>query len=376
MGVDPVLRETIWAFLEVKSAQDKTAILITTHYLAEADRAHKVGFMRKGQMLMEGVPGQLKKLQQQTLDDVFFRLCQEKSEEKVVEHIITSPANNSSRSSSLELKTTAHLTALLGKNMINAKRHLGFLTFQAFLPILVVTLFYFSIGRPLIDIPLGLVNNNDPCSSLNAGCENLRNFSCLFSQALQNKFELSMHENCYEAGQEVRKGHTFGWVMIPKDFAASLLSIVSGDYSSTTSSIINVNMDNSNSIVSQEVRRKVVLAFEESIKEMLKQCGYDAHHFKVGAGITFSQLSFTPLSYGLSILPSLLVVVQHLFASSLTADQLVTEREGGLLQRQLANGVPMQAAIFCQVIIHLLVVIPQVCNVCILTHFHLDGNLI
>lgn len=75
-GVDPLLREKIWRHLGELSRQQNCTILVTTHYIEEARRAAKIGFMRKGRILCEGNPRDL--LDQHrvaTLEEVFLRIC-------------------------------------------------------------------------------------------------------------------------------------------------------------------------------------------------------------------------------------------------------------------------------------------------------------
>jgi len=60
------------------------------------------------------------------------------------------------------------------------------------------------------------------------------------------------------------------------------------------------------------------------------------------------------------MLPGLMVVLHNLLALALTADQLVTELELGLLQRQLASNVSMSLSILSQFVFHFTLVIPQV----------------
>lgn len=126
---------------------------------------------------------------------------------------------------------------------------------------------------------------------------------------------------------------------------------------------INVGLDNTNSIVSQEIRRILMIALEQSVQQTLESCHLTqdmASSFSI-SGFNFDYIgSAADLSYGLSILPALLVVIQHLFASSLTADQLVSEREAGLLNRQVSNGVSVYISMISQVLIHFMVVLPQV----------------
>ena len=46
VGVDPLLRQTIWRHLTKISRTTTTTIIITTHYVEEARQAHRVGMMR------------------------------------------------------------------------------------------------------------------------------------------------------------------------------------------------------------------------------------------------------------------------------------------------------------------------------------------
>ena len=75
VGVDPELRARIWSRLEELAAKG-TTILITTHYINEAERSNRVGLMRNGALLAEDDP---KKLIQEhecsNLEDVFLKLC-------------------------------------------------------------------------------------------------------------------------------------------------------------------------------------------------------------------------------------------------------------------------------------------------------------
>ncbi len=58
-GVDPVSRRDFWRVL-YRLLQQGVAILVTTAYLDEAERCHRVGLMNDGRLLAEGTPGQVK----------------------------------------------------------------------------------------------------------------------------------------------------------------------------------------------------------------------------------------------------------------------------------------------------------------------------
>ncbi len=62
-GVDPVSRRDLWALLFSLSA-DGVAVLVSTPYMDEAERCHRVGLMYDGMLLREGTPvGLLRELQ-------------------------------------------------------------------------------------------------------------------------------------------------------------------------------------------------------------------------------------------------------------------------------------------------------------------------
>lgn len=62
-GVDPVTRQDFWQLIiELVSTQGKNGVcvLISTPYMDEAARCHRVGFMNRGRLAMEGSPGELR----------------------------------------------------------------------------------------------------------------------------------------------------------------------------------------------------------------------------------------------------------------------------------------------------------------------------
>jgi ABC-2 type transport system ATP-binding protein len=60
VGVDPELRATFWGYFE-SLAQKGITVIITTHYMDEADHCSRVGLLQQGHLIAEGRPSELKK---------------------------------------------------------------------------------------------------------------------------------------------------------------------------------------------------------------------------------------------------------------------------------------------------------------------------
>jgi ABC-2 type transport system ATP-binding protein len=61
-GVDPLARRAFWQVIN-RLADLGAAILVTTHYLEEAEQCNRVGFMVAGELVAEGTPSGIKKAQ-------------------------------------------------------------------------------------------------------------------------------------------------------------------------------------------------------------------------------------------------------------------------------------------------------------------------
>ncbi|GBP06186.1 ABC transporter G family member 20 [Eumeta japonica] len=76
VGVDPVLRQSIWDHLVEITQGRRTTVIITTHYIDETKQANIIGLMRGGKFLAEESPEELlQKYQAESLEDVFLKLA-------------------------------------------------------------------------------------------------------------------------------------------------------------------------------------------------------------------------------------------------------------------------------------------------------------
>ncbi|MGC8936653.1 MAG: ATP-binding cassette domain-containing protein [Candidatus Methanomethylicaceae archaeon] len=59
-GVDPPIRKAFWEYLRSLN-KEGTTILITTHYMDEAENCDRIGLMSRGKLIAEGTPKELKR---------------------------------------------------------------------------------------------------------------------------------------------------------------------------------------------------------------------------------------------------------------------------------------------------------------------------
>jgi ABC-2 type transport system ATP-binding protein len=57
-GVDPVSRREFWAHIH-RIASEGTTVIVTTHYMDEAERCHRLAFIFKGRLLDIGTPAEV-----------------------------------------------------------------------------------------------------------------------------------------------------------------------------------------------------------------------------------------------------------------------------------------------------------------------------
>jgi ABC-2 type transport system ATP-binding protein len=72
VGIDPVLRQSVWNEL-YKLSKNGTTILVTTHVMDEAEKCGQLGMIRDGRLIASGSPQQLKETtSSETIEDAFL----------------------------------------------------------------------------------------------------------------------------------------------------------------------------------------------------------------------------------------------------------------------------------------------------------------
>ncbi len=73
-GVDPAARRRFWE-LSYRLAANGTTLLVTTHYMDEAERCQRLAFLSRGRLIAVGTPAEVRRhFGQPTIEDVFIEL--------------------------------------------------------------------------------------------------------------------------------------------------------------------------------------------------------------------------------------------------------------------------------------------------------------
>jgi len=73
-GVDPLSRRRFWELIGQRAAQGMT-VLVTTHYMDEAERCHRLAFLSRGHLIGLGTPAEITaRFGLPSVEDVFIEL--------------------------------------------------------------------------------------------------------------------------------------------------------------------------------------------------------------------------------------------------------------------------------------------------------------
>ena len=77
VGVDPELRASFWEYFDALKRAGVT-IVLTTHYMDEAQHCDKIGLVRQGRLIAEGTPSEITRRTNTTnLEDAFLALARQ-----------------------------------------------------------------------------------------------------------------------------------------------------------------------------------------------------------------------------------------------------------------------------------------------------------
>ncbi|KYM87309.1 ABC transporter G family member 20 [Atta colombica] len=257
VGLDPILREKIWAYMIQITQEENITVLITTHYIEETKDANKIGLIRCGKLLAESAPQELlEQFQSSSLEETFLKLCNvqnntitlnEVQEGEDTSNILYKDQNQCeltkvhilkvmSEYEAVSVRQVSRLRrfkALLVKNSIQFLRYYAGVIFAVVFPILQIGTFIIAIGNNPKNLKIGVVNDevNNCSSDSNFGnvwndeitCH-FDNLSCRFLHNFDSSIAIQeYYDDFSEAKQAVQNAKLSGLIYFSHNFSKALL---------------------------------------------------------------------------------------------------------------------------------------------------------
>ncbi|XP_067007044.2 ABC transporter G family member 23 [Anabrus simplex] len=404
VGVDPVLRQSIWDHLIEITKVGKKNVIITTHYIEESRQAHTVGLMREGVLLAEDSPDQLMHHYGcQNLEQVFLQLSRKQQEDdkgvlmkssgclktctSSIPPLESSETSNSKRRVYVDTWSGYRVRALLWKNMLWISRNIPIILFIFAQPVLQIMFFCLAIGQDPTGLRVAVVNHevngsySCPDPDYTSGCK-LEALSCRYLHYLNNSKSIiqEMYADPESAIAAVRTGSAWGAIYFTENYTDSLVQRILSyeiqppddftnrsidDFSdSTMDDILNnsemmVWMDMSNQHISQTIQQDIVRTFQSFIEGIHTDCNWNPKLASI-------PMKFENPVYGTIrpiftdfACPGTILMIVYFLAVTLTAGVILIDKTEGLMERGLVAGVLMPEILFSHVVVQFLVICGQ-----------------
>lgn len=130
VGVDPVLKNKIWKFLQSLTTTSDTTVIISTQYMQEAMNSTIVGYIRNGTLIVENEPQIiLQNLKVDNIEEAFLNLSLQQGVRENVDRKSLKTVQKINNKKAIDNKVLTHisfnrLSALLSKNSIHYRRNI------------------------------------------------------------------------------------------------------------------------------------------------------------------------------------------------------------------------------------------------------------
>ncbi|XP_076241757.1 ABC transporter G family member 23 [Calliopsis andreniformis] len=410
VGVDPVLRQSIWDHLVHITKDSNKTIIITTHYIEETRQAGIIGLMRGGKLLAEESPTKLMEMHNvDTLEEVFLKLSKRQNmglrrRSSILSSVTGVPpeadaddemsgefgdnVSVSSRrrsiaiaddgnvpelppeekgSSNFKMLDPQHMKALIWKNFLWMWRNVGIMMFIIGLPVLQIVLFCLSIGKDPVGLHIAVVNNElnnsmVPCVP-STGCDWTR-LSCRFLQHLEKKSIVFLpYDSDADARNAVERGWAWAALSFPSNYSESLSARIEEGKDASDWSVMFANlqvvMDMSNQQIGQLLQRDLYSSYQDFAREVTVACNYSERLTSIP--LNFKTPIYGPLEPNFTdfAAPGVILTIIFFLSVALTSGAMLLERNEGLLERSLVSGLTGPEILFAQVITQFVVMIGQ-----------------
>ncbi|KAK5638416.1 hypothetical protein RI129_012711 [Pyrocoelia pectoralis] len=383
VGLDPILRESIWNYLLELTKNKSVTIILTTHYIEEAHQADMIGLMRNGVILSEEPPKMLlSRFNVSTLEEAFYQVIVTNTQSAITKRPTLPPTVNGAKDDPILKKHV--VKALMWKNFLWMWRHFPIMITTFILPILTVFVFCSCIGGDPTNLKIAVVNHETETRK----CEPLKchstQLSCHFLRYLDKKaMKLIYYDDENEAISSVQNGKAYAAIVIKKNYTENLeLRFRTRDVTdlNINQSTIEVFCDYSVKDIAIYIKKYIYKGFNNFIGDYLDLCEINKESVAL-------PLRYHEPIYGLSepsmtdfANPGIILTLAFFMAATLTAGITAVERTEGILERTMVMGVSsfemLLSHILCQIGVMLLQTLTPLVVLFWIFDLTLNGSLI
>uniref|UniRef100_T1J8M0 ABC transporter domain-containing protein n=1 Tax=Strigamia maritima TaxID=126957 RepID=T1J8M0_STRMM len=353
VGVDPLLRKSIWNHLVKISLDEKVTVIITTHYIEEARQANKIALMRNGRILAQEEPDSLiTQYNASSLEDIFLLLCEQTS--AIDENdcnaststqsqptktknlpVIIQPDNEQQKSANLKKKFKSpsyrRIKALSTLNFIKMWRNYLLVIIQFFMPALQLLLFFWAVGSEPKDLNVAVFNQDTIFGP--------RYLNYINNETIHQVFV----DNIARGEELVRDGKAWAVINIWPNFTTATMTRFIYITQKLPQDIlqagtVHIRHDNTDAIIT--------LRLLEAFRDAFNNFAIDAiHEFDETQQLPTIPVQFDEPIYGSkkgtllkNLIPGLIVNASFILATCLTALLFVTDESEGLMDRIYVSG--------------------------------------
>ncbi|XP_063236406.1 ABC transporter G family member 20 [Bacillus rossius redtenbacheri] len=418
VGVDPVLRQSIWDYLVSITEDGRKTVIITTHYIDETRQAGIIGLMRGGRFLAEESPDSLMTQHMcSSLEDVFLKLSKLQNMKKrrrstfmkevmgpiapedspdvdttseisgefgdnisvsikdmrtvtdgdILNDMPPEDEVEKSKLDCIKFLTLNRMKALIWKNFLWMWRNVGVMMFIIGLPVVQIVVFCLSIGRDPKGLHLAVyneeLNHSQELCIPSTGCD-LMGLSCRYLAHLQSRnVLLDYHDSLQDARQAVQAGRAWGALYFSSNYSDSLvrrLNDVRGASELTLDqSEMKVWMDMSNQQIGQLLNRDLILAYMNFTKDVLGDCKYNTKVAELPVRLNDPVYGYRIPNFTDFAAPGVILTIIFFLAVALTSGAMLIERNEGMLERSLVCGITSSEILFSHVVTQFVVMCGQ-----------------
>ncbi|VVC43843.1 ABC transporter-like,P-loop containing nucleoside triphosphate hydrolase,AAA+ ATPase domain,ABC [Cinara cedri] len=368
VGLDSLLREQIWVEFRKMVEQHKTTIIITTHYIEEANQANCVGLMRNGVLVEEGLPRDIiANNHSNSLESAFLKICYKRQEDNLIhnEHcvqnreVITTEAkhNNNKLMKSSTNMDLDRIKVLIKKNVRTMFRDYAFLFTMLILPIIQTFAICNAIGTNINDLAIAFQNDEidfSDCRRNNIdGCvfnnKNNQTISCDILNHLASLYTLNDMKDRNIDELILKKSNNIAFIHFPKNYSIQFFKFFDDHENYNIESQVSVNLTKYNSLYTNRLLIDLTNTMNHVAENILNSCSKNPRALSIPVKLTVVS-GVDVKSYTDCIISIFIVMGTFYFPCIFSLTITLTDKMEGIISRSMFSGVTIAEVVmslFC-----------------------------